>query len=189
MEALLTKNGAWAFVSRESQKPAIIVGDATSAAAVENWKKEDGKAKSDIVLSISPAELKLIKGCETSRQMWLKLESVYQSKGPARKATLLKQLTLMRTEDGADVREHVNKFFDTVDKLEEMEIQINRDSLSIMLLYSMPSNFENFRYAIESRDELPTPKTLRVKILEKYKARRNESRSASQNAMFSSKNF
>ena len=189
MEALLTKNDAWAYVNGELQKPAIIEGDATTAVALENWKRGDGKAKSDIVLSISPAELKLIKGCETSREMWLRLESVYQSKGPARKATLLKQLTLMRMEDGADIREHVNRFFDTVDKLEEMEIQINRDLLSIMLLYSMPSNLENFRCAIESRDELPTPETLRVKILEEFEARRNESRSASQNAMFSSKNF
>lgn len=79
-------------------------------------------------------------------------------------------------EDGADIREHVNKLFDTVDKLEEMEIEINKDLLSIMLLYSMPSNFENFRCAIESRDELPSPQALRVKILEEYETRKNESR-------------
>lgn len=76
--------------------------------------------------------------------MWLKLESIYQSKGPARKATLLKQLTLLRMEDGADIRENVNQFFDTIHKLEEMVIEINKDLLSIILLYSMSSNFENF---------------------------------------------
>lgn len=189
MQALLTKNDAWSYVSGESRKPEIIEGDTTTLAAFENWKRGDNKAKSDIILSISPSELKLIKGCETSRQVWQKLESIYLSKGPARKATLLKQLTLLRMEDGADVREHVNKFFDTVDKLEEMEIEINKDLLSIMLLYSMPSNFENFRCAIESRDELPTPETLRVKILEEHEARKNESRGASQNALFSAKNL
>lgn len=188
MQGLLMKNDAWAYVSGDLQRPAVIEGDATTLAALENWKRGDSKAKSDIILSISTSELKLIKGCETSRQMWLKLESIYQSKGPARKATLLKQLTLLRMEDGADVREHVNKFFDTVDKLEEMEIEINKDLLSIILLYSMPSNFENFRCAIESRDELPTHETLRVKILEEYEVRRNESGSALQNAMFSMKN-
>ncbi|KMQ84567.1 retrovirus-related pol polyprotein from transposon tnt 1-94, partial [Lasius niger] len=188
MQALLTKNDAWAYVSGDLQRPAVIEGDATTLAALENWKRGDSKAKPDIILSISTSELKLIKGCETSRQMWLKLESIYQSKGPARKARLLKQLTLLRIKDGADVREHVNKFFDTVDKLEEMEIEINKDLLSIILLYSMPSNFENFRCAIESRDELPTHETLRVKILEEYEVRRNESGSALQNAMFSMKN-
>lgn len=92
-------------------------------------------------------------------------------------------------EDGADIREHVNKFFDTVDKLEEMEIEINKDLLSIMLLYSMPSNFEHFRCAIESRDELPSPEALRVKILEEYEARKNKSRINLQNAMLSVKDI
>lgn len=183
MQALLTKNDAWGYVSGEIQRPEAIVGDATTSTALASWKKGDNKAKSDIVLSISQSELKLIKGCETSRQVWQKLENIYQSKGPVRKATLLKQLTVLRMKDGADVREHVNKFFDTVDKLEEMEVDINKDLLTIMLLYIMPSNFENFRCAIESRDELPTPEALRVKILEEYEARRNESRGTSQNAM------
>lgn len=187
MQALLTKNDAWMYVSGELPRPEVIKGDVTTLAALENWKRGDNKAKSDIILSVSPSELKLIKGCDTSRRVWQKLESIYQSKGPARKATLLKQLTLLRMEDGADVREHVNKFFDTVDKLEEMEIEINKDLLSIMLLYSMPSNFENFRCVIESRDELPTPENLRVKILEEYEARKNESRINTQNAMVSVK--
>jgi len=38
----------------------------------------------------------------------------------------------------------------------------------------MRAYFDNFRCAIESRDELPTPETLRVKILEESEARKNE---------------
>lgn len=72
----------------------------------------DGGSKSEI-LSISPTELKQVKGCNTSREVWKKLSSIYQSKGPARKATLLKQLTLQRMEDDEDVREYLRKFFDS----------------------------------------------------------------------------
>jgi hypothetical protein len=97
---------------------------------------------------------------------------IYQSKGPARKATLLKQLTLQRMEESGDVREHIDMFFDAVDKLQEMEVEINRDLLAIMLLYSLPDSFENFRCAIESRDHLPTPDVLRVKIIEESNARK-----------------
>ncbi|XP_029159136.1 uncharacterized protein LOC114931320 [Nylanderia fulva] len=190
MQALLTKNDAWAHISNELQRPQVTKQETTSA-ALENWKRGDSKTnnKSNIILSISPYELKLIKEYETSRKVWLRLEGIYYFKGPTQKATLLKQLTLLRMEDGANVREHVNKSFDTVDKLKEMEIKINKDLLSIMLLYNMPSNFENFRCAIESRDELSTPEILRMKILEEFEARRNESGSALQNAMFSTKNF
>lgn len=151
------------------------------------WTTGDGKAKSDIILAIHPSELKQIKGCTTSREAWLKLKVIFQSKGPARKATLLKQLTLQRMDDGDDVREHVRKFFDAKDKLAEMDVEINPDLLLILLLYSLPGSFENFRCAIESRDTLPEPKDLRIKIIEESDARKNEMRSV-QNAMFAKKN-
>jgi len=94
----------------------------------------------------------------------------------------LKQLTLYRMDDQKDIREHLNIFFDTVDKLAEMEVEINSDLLTIMLLYSLPSRFENFRCAIESRDNLPTPEALRVKIIEESDARKIDARNIS-NAM------
>ena len=107
MQAVLIKNDAWAYVSGFLAQPTHVAGDAAPASATT-----ESKAKSDIILSISPSELKQIKGCETSRDVWLKLESIYQSKGPARKATLLKQLTLQRMENSGDVRDHVRRFFD-----------------------------------------------------------------------------
>ncbi|KAK2578606.1 hypothetical protein KPH14_001023 [Odynerus spinipes] len=183
MEALLVKNDAWAYVSGETTKPAPIAGDASSEAAIKKWESEDRKAKSDIILSISPAELKQIKGCNTSSDVWSKLRSIYQSKGPARKATLLKRLTVHRMEDGADVRGHLRNFFDTIDKLSEMDVEINPDLLTIMLLYSLPPCFENFRCAIESRDELPTPEALRIKIVEESDARKNDARMPENDAM------
>ena len=106
---------------------------------------------------MSPSELKQVKGCIPSRDVWTRLKSIYQSRGPAGKATLLKQLTQHKMVDGEDMRDHVRCFFDTVDKLAEMEVDMNPDLLAILLLYSLPSSFDNFRCAIESRDELPTP--------------------------------
>jgi hypothetical protein len=39
-------------------------------------------------------------------------------------------------DEGDDVRAHLNGFFDTVDKLAEMDVEINPNLLAIMLLYS-----------------------------------------------------
>jgi hypothetical protein len=66
----------------------------------------------------------------------------------------------MREDD--DVREHVAKFMDTVDKLQGMNIEINGDLLSIMLLNSLPSRM--------SRDNLPNVENLKVKIVEENDA-------------------
>lgn len=133
--------------------------------------------------------MKQIKGCTTSHEVWLKVQSIYQSRGRARKATLLKQLTLSKMNDGKDVREHISKMFDIIDKLEEMSVKIDPDLLTVMLLYSLPPTFENFSCAIESRDELPTPEVIRIKIIEENDARKNETRSTMQNAMFTKKSW
>ncbi|XP_012145442.1 uncharacterized protein LOC105663080 [Megachile rotundata] len=87
-------------------------------------------------------------------------------------------------QEGDDVREHINKFFDAVDKLEEMNVDVNPDLLSIMLLYSLPASYENFRCAIESRDNLPGVEALKIKILEESDARKQScSTNAVSNAM------
>jgi hypothetical protein len=80
---------------------------------------------------------------------------------------LLKQLTLQKMQEGDDVRDHMLRFFDAVNKLSSMSVEINRDLLAIMWLYSLPSSYENFRCDIESRDNLPDPESLKGKSLKK----------------------
>jgi hypothetical protein len=172
-EALLVKHDLWEYVSGEKLIPPLEIGDlrSQSVRAREEWKKMDRKARSDLILTIHPAELQHVRGCETSNEVWQKLQTIFASKGPTRKATLLKQLALQRLDEGGDVRAHLAKFFDAVDKLSALEVEINGDLLSIMLFYSLPSSFENFRCAIESRDQLPGAEDLKVKILIEADAR------------------
>lgn len=145
------------------------------------------KAQSDIVLAMNPSEIKQTKGCKTSRAIWEKLESIYQSKGSARKAAMLNHLMSLKLQDGGDAREHSRNFFDTVDRLAELEVDINQDLLAVMLLRSLPESFENFQCAISSRDELPTLEMLRIKIAEEFDARKETNRNSVQNALFTRK--
>lgn len=131
MRALLIKNDAWAYVNGTKTKPEPN-GD--NEMEIETWMDRDSKAMSDIILAIHPPELKQIKDCETSRGVRSKLEEIYASKGLARKATLLKQIVLQRMNAYDDVRDHLRKFFDAVDKLKDMEVIINDDLLSMVLL-------------------------------------------------------
>lgn len=67
---ITNKNDAWLYVSGEYIKPILVPGNAESKIAVEQWIRNDSKAKSDIILSITASELKQIKGCETARDVW-----------------------------------------------------------------------------------------------------------------------
>lgn len=121
------------------------------------------------------SQLKHVRNCSTSRETLLKLESVYGSKGPARKATLLEQLLSKKMREGKSVREHLSTFMETVYKLKQMQIEKNRDLLAIMILHSLPSSYENFCCAIKSRDNLLEINGLMEKIIEESYARDHRS--------------
>lgn len=188
VEALLIKLDSWAYVSDEFPKPTVTGEDAELIAtqnALNQWNIQDRKAKSDLILSISPTELKHIRNCNTSKEVWDKLRSVYASQGLMRKATLLEQLLLKNMHEDDDVRDYLSRFMDTVDKLNNMEIKINGDLLSIMLLHSLPSSFDNFCCAIKSRDNLPDIDALIIKIIEEYDSKTHKSSDSSSSAMLS----
>ncbi|CAL1680763.1 unnamed protein product [Lasius platythorax] len=189
MEALLVKNDMWQYVNGTKVKPEIQVGVPESVNAARTWEQVDAKARSDIVLSINASELKQIKGCTTSRETWLRLEAVYQSKGPARKAALLRQLITSKMHTDSDVHEHLRHFFDIVDKINEIGVEVDQDLLSTLLLISLSKEFDNFRCAIESRDALPSLEVLRVKISEEADARKSVVHDSTSNAMLAGKRY
>lgn len=57
--------------------------------------------------------------------------------------------------------------------------------LSIILLYSVPIFFENFRVTVKARDTLSTPEALHIKIVEEGDACKNYT----QNAITAAKNI
>lgn len=176
MRAILKKNDLWEYVSGLLPQPSRHDPKYTE------WIKMDGKAESDILLAVSPSELIALDGLETSKAIWDKLKSMYQSSGPARKASLLKKLVLARMQEEDDLRKHIADFFDAVKKLKEIGLIVIDELLAILLLYSLPDSYAMFRTAIESRDELPSTDVLKVKIIEDYEGRK--SKVVDQGAMF-----
>ncbi|CAB0041972.1 unnamed protein product [Trichogramma brassicae] len=79
--------------------------------------------------------------------------------------------------------DHLKGFFDASDKLKSTGATLDDDLLAIMLLHSLPSSFENFRCAIESRDKLPDLEILKIKILEEHKSRHSVNDNHNSSAM------
>lgn len=75
--------------------------------------------------------------------------------------------------DEDDVYEHLNVFFDTISKLEEMGITNHDDLLTTLLLNSLPDSFDNFAGNIRSRDALPTPDICKIQIPEEFERRKS----------------
>uniref|UniRef100_A0A5S6Q5M9 CCHC-type domain-containing protein n=1 Tax=Trichuris muris TaxID=70415 RepID=A0A5S6Q5M9_TRIMR len=164
-KAYLIKSGSWKYVSAALPKPK------EDDDAVNAWIEGDAAAQSDLILIVCPTELQSLSTCETSRDMWKKLESIHPSKGPVRKIQILKTLLTSRIKEGDDIKDHLTNFFNCVDKLKEMGSVIDDAILSIMMLLMLSSNYDSFRQAMEARDNLATPEALKIKILESAESR------------------
>jgi len=164
MKSILVYNDLWQYV------------DGTEIKSPENahdWIKKDSKALALINLSISHSQLNHVKKAETAKGAWDCLKGIFESKGPVRKATLYKQLLRMEMKSNLSIAQHVNEFTNKAGQLEEAGIEIPEELLSIMLLNSLPQEYENFSIAMESRDEIPTLEILKAKLKEE-EARQND---------------
>lgn len=162
MKSILVFNDLWKYTEGTE-----------SAADAQEWIRKDSKALALINLSITHSQLNHVKKATTSKEAWDGLKAVFESRGPVRKAALYKQLQRMEKKPNITMTQYVTEFTRKAEQLEEAGIEIPNELLSIMLLGSLPTEFENFSVAIESRDEIPTLENLKIKLIEE-EARQND---------------
>ncbi|KAL0116419.1 hypothetical protein PUN28_009806 [Cardiocondyla obscurior] len=157
MKSVLVFNDLWKYTEGTEIKP---------TADAQDWIRKDSKALALINLSITHSQLNHVKKATTSKEAWDGLKAVFESRGPVRKAALYKQLQRMEKKPSITMTQYVTDFTRKAEQLEEAGIEIPDELLSIMLLGSLPVEFENFSVAIESRDEIPTLENLKIKLIE-----------------------
>lgn len=177
MRSVLIHSGLWGYVSGTIAPP-----ETTKVEESKKHKLQDEKALASIFLGLKPDQLIHIKKCTVAKEAWEKLEEVYQSKGPARKTSLFKKLINLKMASASDMRSHLNEFFEIHNSLIEADITLPEELSVIILLSSLPAEFENFVIAIESRDELPKVENLKNKLLEEGIRREGNSKEAEQSA-------
>lgn len=157
MKSVLVFNDLWPYVDGTEAKP---------EQNAEEWTKKDSKALALINLSITHSQLNHVKKATTSKRAWDGLQLVFESRGPVRKAALYKQLLRIEKKPNESMSQYVTEFSRKAEQLEEAGISIPDELLSIMLLGSLPTEYENFSIAIESRDDIPSLENLKVKLIE-----------------------
>lgn len=159
MRAVLIKNDVWGYASGTFQKNDLVAGNEESQQAVEKWTQDDLKAQSDIVLTNNPSELKQVRTCKTAREIWTKLSNIRQSdeeKSCPIEPTHFSQNAGGRRRAAEHASVHVHCRSRWKSTLTE----------TVILLKSLPDLLEVLQCAITARDDLPDPKTFRVKIME-----------------------
>src|ERR1700733_13097530 len=128
MEDLLVDKDQWIAV--ESGTKPTRVSD-------EEWKKLDRKEKSTIRLCVSDSVLLNVSGEATTKALWDKLGTLYQSKSLVNKRFLRKKLYNLRMKDGDSMIEHLNAFNNVVSQLSSVDIKISDEDKCISFLCSL----------------------------------------------------
>ncbi|CAK9827078.1 Retrovirus-related Pol polyprotein from transposon TNT 1-94, partial [Anthophora retusa] len=157
MKSILVYNDLWSYVDGS---------EARTETNTQEWDKKDSKALALINLSITHGQLNHVKKAKTSKDAWNTLKEVFESRGPVRKTALYKQLIRMEKKRDMSMTQYVNEFSSKAEQLEEVGIKLPEEVLSIMLLSSLPPEYENFSVVIESRDEVPSLENLQIKLKE-----------------------
>src|SRR5438105_2194817 len=87
---LLDSKGCWEIVSGTSEKPELLA-DLSNKAAVDLWEVSEKKAKAIIATHLDDTQVEHVVNCSSSKEMWSRLESIYEMKSEASKMLLLSQ--------------------------------------------------------------------------------------------------
>ena len=169
MRSIMVHSGTWKIVNGTNK----LLGT-MNAEQKATWEDQDERALASIMLSVKNSQLNLIKSCKTSNEAWVRLEETYKPRGPLQKVSLYKRLLNLAMPAGGNVSNHINAFMELNEKLSEIDITMKDELLVIMLLSSLPAEFEHFVIAIETRDSLPDFSTVKQKLLEEGNRRKEK---------------
>jgi hypothetical protein len=139
MEYLLVYREQWTM---------IYPGTHPTCMLTEEWEKLERKERSMIWLCLADLLLLNVSGEDSSKKLWEKMGSLYQSKSLVIKLFLRKKVYLLRMSDGSSVIEHLNAFNTVLRQLLSMDIKITDEEKCINLLCSFPESWDSLVVAI-----------------------------------------
>lgn len=119
----------------------------------KRWTKADCKAQRIIVSSVGLQPMQHIMNCTTSREMWVKLEAVYEQKSKTN-IHLLQQKFYSYTRDPKDgMATFISKLETIVKQLNDLGEEISSSMIITKILMTLPSEYSHFNSAWESTAE------------------------------------
>ena len=107
-------------------------------------------------------------------EAWEMLKGIYESRRPMRQCVLFNQLYRLKKSTDQNMSQYINEFVRIAEQLEECDMKLPENLLSVWLLNSLPSEYETISIAIQSRDGMHNTGRTQTRLIEE-EARKLES--------------
>ncbi|KAG8492272.1 hypothetical protein CXB51_009917 [Gossypium anomalum] len=137
------------------QKKSIITGKRPKNLNKTEWKELDEKALSAIQLCLANTVLQEVLVKKTLSALWKRLDTLYATKSLANRLVLKQHIFTFRMNEGELLRGHISQFITLLNDLKNVEVHIDDEDMTMLLLCSFPPSYKSFRDTlIYGRDKL-----------------------------------
>lgn len=138
----------------------------------------DQKALAIIGLSVKDDQIVHIQSCKSAKEAWDALKMVYEDAGTATKVMLQDELMSSKLERDGSVKDHIGKLRSIVSKLSTIDVAISDDQYIIILLRSLPPEYDQLVVTLENLDKLKV-EDVHARLI-REEVRRNSTNNASE---------
>lgn len=127
------------------------------------------KAKTRIILSLEPVNYVHVEECTTAKEVWEKLQAVFEDSGLTRKVNLLRTLVTTQLDKCKNVEEYVNIIIKTAHKLNGIGLRVPDDCIGTLLLAGLPEEYRPMIMSLENSGTAITADFIKTKLLQEVK--------------------
>ena len=111
----------------------------------EDWEDLDLRTASAIRLCLAKNVLANVHGISTAKELWEKLEELYQTKGVSNRVYLKEQFHTLRMSEGTTISDHLSVLNGIVAELKAIGVKIDDEDQALRFIWSLPPSYEHMK--------------------------------------------
>lgn len=129
-------------------------------------KAKDTKAKSKLILLISPQHYVHVQDCKTAIEVWTNLHKAFDDNGLTRKVGLLKELINTSLESSNGIEDYVSRIMNAAHKLRNINFQVDDEWLGTLMLAGLPDHYKPMIMGLENSGATISADLIKTKLLQ-----------------------
>ncbi|MCO5562770.1 hypothetical protein L7F22_016402 [Adiantum nelumboides] len=136
IKLMLMKKALWAITNGKEQKPREVI-------AATTWEERDNKAQAIIKLQLDDTYTHHVDGCETAKETWDQLDTLFGAQVKSSKFGLLNEFFKLEMASKMPLASHFNNMQNPMTQLASISRKVDEDIAIVVLLKSLVCSYDH----------------------------------------------